>query len=152
MLKQVTDDKKGQRAMEWTRDNRQQQINNQPLTGVAKASGDTAVKAKAALVMNGAFYCCVDHGGSGKVGANGRVAVDNRQCNNQLKVTVASGGVDSRGGGGKQWRSTAINSKAPTAKAIAIMPPTILLSLLAGMCHAHGNNLYGQWRKYIRIK
>jgi hypothetical protein len=47
--------------------------------GVAKAGRDTALKAKAALVVNGAFHHRVDHGGGGKVGTNGRAAVDNRQ-------------------------------------------------------------------------
>jgi hypothetical protein len=47
--------------------------------GVAKADGDTAVKAKAAPAVNGAFHCRMDHGGGGKVGANGRAAVDNRK-------------------------------------------------------------------------
>jgi hypothetical protein len=47
-------------------DNRQQLINNQPLMGVAKVGGDTVVKAKAALVVNGAFCRRLDHGGSGK--------------------------------------------------------------------------------------
>jgi hypothetical protein len=65
--------------MEGTSDSRQQQINNQPLIGVAKADRDTAVKAKAAPAMNWAFHCHVDHGGGGKVGGNGRAAVDNRQ-------------------------------------------------------------------------
>jgi hypothetical protein len=107
MMKQAMDDKRGQRAMEWTRDDRQRQINNQSLIGVAKAGGDTAVKTKVALAVNGAFCRQVDHGSSGKVGADGRAVVDNRQQwqrqsgINQLKVMVASGGVDSRGGGGK---------------------------------------------------
>jgi hypothetical protein len=132
MMEQVADNKRGCRAMEWTRDNRQQQINNHPLMGVAKVCKDTAMKAKAALAVNGAFHCPVDHGGGRKVGANGRAAVDNQQWqrqsgNNQIKVTVVSGGVDLCGGGGKQWRSMAIGSKAPTAKATAIAPSTLLL-------------------------
>jgi hypothetical protein len=67
-------------------------INNQPLMGVAKAGRDTAVKSKAAPVVNGAFCCCLDHGGGRNVGVDGRVVVDNRQqwqrqsVNNQLKV------------------------------------------------------------------
>jgi hypothetical protein len=106
--------------------------------GVAKANRDTAVKAKAALAVNGVFRCCVDHGSSGKDGANGRAAIDNRQQwqwqsgNNQLKVTVASGSVDCRGGGGEQQQSMAIGSKMPMAKAIVVAPPTPLLLLLAG--------------------
>ncbi len=85
--------------MEWTRDDRQQQINSQP-------GGDTAVKAKALSAVNVAFCHRVDHGIGGKAGGNGRAAVDNRQQwqwqsgNNQRKVMVASGGVDSRGWGG----------------------------------------------------
>ncbi len=120
-------------------DERQQtQINNQPLMGVAKVGRDTAVKAKAAPVVNGAFCHCVDHGGGRKVGANGRAAVDSRQQwqqqsgINQLKVTVASGGIDSHGAGGKQRRSTAIGSKTPMAKAIVVMPPTPMALSLAG--------------------
>ncbi len=76
--------------------------------GVAKAGRDTAVKTKAAQVVNRVFRHCVDHRGGKKVSCNGRAAVDNKQqlqwqsCNNQLKVTVASGGVDSHGGGNKQ--------------------------------------------------
>jgi hypothetical protein len=72
--------------------------------GVAKVSGDTAVKAKAVPAVNRAFHRCLDHGGGRKVGANGRVVVDNRQQwqrqsdNNQQKVAVANGGVDSCGG------------------------------------------------------
>jgi hypothetical protein len=75
--------------------------------GVANVGGDTAVKAKAAPTVNRVFRRSVDHSGGRKVGANGRAAVDNRQQwqrqsgNKQLKVTVASGGIDSRGGGGK---------------------------------------------------
>jgi hypothetical protein len=46
MMEQVADNERGQRAMEWTSDNRQQQINNQPLMEVAKAGRDTAVKAR----------------------------------------------------------------------------------------------------------
>jgi hypothetical protein len=49
------------------RDNRRQQINNQPLMGVAKAGKDTAVKATAAPAVNGAFCLCVDHDGGGKL-------------------------------------------------------------------------------------
>jgi hypothetical protein len=77
--------------MEWTRDDRQQQINNQPLIGVAKAGRDKAVKAKAAPAMNRAFCCRVDHGGIRKAGTKGRGAVEDRQQwqrrpgNNQLK-------------------------------------------------------------------
>ncbi len=56
-----------------------QKINNQLLMGVAKAGGDTAVKAKAALTVNGAFCCHVDHGRGRKVGAKSRAAVENRQ-------------------------------------------------------------------------
>ncbi len=108
-MEQAADEERGWRAIEWTRDNRQQQINNQTLMGVAKASGVTAVKAKAGPAVNGAFRCRVNHDSSKKVGADGRVVVDNRQQqqwqrqsgNNQLKVTVASGGVDSHGGGSK---------------------------------------------------
>ncbi len=47
--------------------------------GVAKAFGDTAVKAKAAPAVNGVFFRRVDHGGGRKVSTDGRVAVDNRQ-------------------------------------------------------------------------
>ena len=63
--------------MELTRDNRQKQIYNQPLIGVAKAGRDTAVKEKAAPVVNGAFRCHVDHGGGRKVGGNGTAVVRN---------------------------------------------------------------------------
>jgi hypothetical protein len=121
----------------WMRDDRGQQINNQALMGVAKAGRDTAVKAKAAPVVHGAFRCRVDYGSGRKVGANVRAAVDNRQQwqqqsgNNQLKVTVASGGIDSRGGGGKQRWSTVIGSKTPTAKVIVDVPLTPLLLLSA---------------------
>jgi hypothetical protein len=137
-MEQAADNKRGWRAMEWTRDTRQQQINNKPLMGVAKAGRDTAVKAKAALVGNGAFCRRMDHGSSGKAGANSRATVDNRQQwqrqsgNYQLKVLVASGGVDSHGGGSKQRQSTIISSKTPTAKAIIVVPPTPLLLPLAG--------------------
>jgi hypothetical protein len=44
MMEQVADNERGQRAMELTREDRQQQINNQLLMGVAKAGRDTAVK------------------------------------------------------------------------------------------------------------
>ncbi len=100
--------------------------------------GDTAMMAKAAPTVNGAFCRCMDHGGGRKVGADGRVVVDNRQQwqrqsgNNQLKVAVASRGVDSCRGGGKQRRSTQISSKMPMAKAIVATPPTPLSLLLAG--------------------
>ena len=50
--------------------------------------------------------------------------------NNQLKVMVASSGVDSRGGGGKQQRLTAIGSKTLMARAIVVASPTPLLSSL----------------------
>ncbi len=62
------------------------------IDGSGKGGRDTAVKAKAAPVVNVAFCSRVDHGGSGKVGTDGRVAADNRQQwqrqsgNNQLKV------------------------------------------------------------------
>jgi hypothetical protein len=69
--------------MEWTMDNRQQEITNQPLMGVAKAGRDSSVKAKAALAVNRAFPCRVDHGGRRKVGADGRAAVDNKQQRQQ---------------------------------------------------------------------
>ncbi len=98
-MEQVADNNRGQRAIEWMRDDRQQQITNQ-------LGGDTAVKAKAALAVNGASPRRLHHGGSRKVGGNNRAAEDNRQLsqgqsgNNQLKVIVASGGVDSRGGCG----------------------------------------------------
>ncbi len=116
--------------MEWMRDDRQQQINNQTLLGVAKVGRDTAVKAKVAPAVNGAFCHHLDHGSGRKVDANGRAAVDNRQqwqrqsSNNQLKVTVANGGVDCRGGDSKGRWSTAISSKMPMAKAIVVVPPT----------------------------
>jgi hypothetical protein len=79
MMEPVADNERGRRAIEWTRDNRQQQIDNQRLMGVSKAGGDIAVKAKAVPAVNGAFQRCVDHGSGRKVGANGRAAVDNRQ-------------------------------------------------------------------------
>ncbi len=122
-MEQAVDDKTGQREMEWMMDDRQQQINNQP-------GGDTTVKAKAALAVNGAFCRHVDHGGYGKVDGNSRAVVDNRQQwhwqsgNNQLKATVARGDVDSRGGGGMQRRSMAIGSKMPQAKLIIVVLPT----------------------------
>jgi hypothetical protein len=106
--------------------------------GVAKAGGNTIVKTKAAPAVNGAFCLRVDHGSGRKVGINGRAAVDNRQQwqqqldNNQLKMTVTSIGVDSRGGSGEQQRSTAISSKMPMANTIIAMPPTPLLSTSAG--------------------
>jgi hypothetical protein len=106
--------------------------------GVAKASRNTVVKAKAAPVVNGAFRRRVDHGGGGKFCANGRAAVDNRQQwqqqseSNQLKVTVSNSGVGCRRGGSKQQRSTAIGSKMPTAKAIVVTPPIPLLLSVAG--------------------
>jgi hypothetical protein len=53
MMEQASDDERGWRAMEWTRDARQQQINNQPLMGVAKVGRDRAVKAVAAMVGMG---------------------------------------------------------------------------------------------------
>ncbi len=103
--------------------------------GVAKVGGDTVVKAKVAPAVNEVFCCQVDHGRGTKVGVNGTAAVENRwqrqSGNNQLKVTVASSGVDSQGGGGKQRWSTAIGSKMPMAKAIVIVPLTPLLSLSA---------------------
>jgi hypothetical protein len=129
-MEQAADDKRERRAIERTRDNRQQQINNQP-------GGDTAVKANAVLALNGVLHRHLDHGGGRKVGCNGRAGVDNRQQwqrqsgNNQLKVTVASGGDDSHGGGGGQRRSMAISSKKPKAKAIVVALPTPLLSSLA---------------------
>jgi hypothetical protein len=60
MMEQTADDKRGRRATEWMRDNRRQQIINQPLMGVAKVGRDTAVKAKAVPVVNGAFHRHVD--------------------------------------------------------------------------------------------
>jgi hypothetical protein len=93
MMEQAVDNKRGWRAMEWTRDDRQQQISNQPCR-------DTALKTRAASTVNGVFCCCVDHSGGRKVGGDGRAAVDTKQQwqqqsgNNQLKVTVASGGLD----------------------------------------------------------
>jgi hypothetical protein len=75
--------------------------------GVTKAGRDTAVKAKAAPEVNEAFCYRVDHGGGRKVGGDGRGAVDNRQKwqrqsgKNQLKVIVASGGVNSLGASSK---------------------------------------------------
>ncbi len=56
--------------------------------------------------VNGAFCCCVNHGGGRKVGANVMVVVDNRRQwqrqsgNNHLKVTMASSCIDSHGVGG----------------------------------------------------
>jgi hypothetical protein len=73
-----------------------------------------------------------------KLVADGRATVDNRQQwqrqsgNNQLKVTVASSGVDSRGDGGKQRQLMAIGSEMPMAKVIIVAPPTPLLLLSAG--------------------
>ncbi len=100
-MEQVADNERGWRATQWTRDNRRQQINNQPLMGVAKVGGDTAVKAKVVPAVKGAFRHRVDNCGGKKVGADSRAGVDNRQQwqrqsgNNQLKVTVASSGADS---------------------------------------------------------
>ncbi len=102
--------------------------------------GDTAVKAKAAPGVNGALCHRVDHGGGGKVGSDGMAVVDNRKQlqqqsgNNQLKVTVASSGIDFRLGSGKQRRSMAISKKVPTAKAIIVAPPTSLLLAVVGGC------------------
>jgi hypothetical protein len=96
------------------------------------------VKAKAALVVNGAFHRRMDHDGGGKDGGNSRAAVDNKQRwqqqsgNNQLKVMVASGGVDSHGSGGRQRWLMAIGSKTPMAKAIIVVLPTPLSLLSAG--------------------
>jgi hypothetical protein len=59
--------------------------------GVAKAGGDTAVKAKAAPAVNEEFHCHVDHGSGSKVGSDGGVVIENKQQrqrqsgNNQLK-------------------------------------------------------------------
>ncbi len=39
LMEQAADNKRGQRAMDWTRGNIQQQINNRPLMGVAKGHG-----------------------------------------------------------------------------------------------------------------
>ncbi len=68
-----------------------------------------------------------------------KMVADNRQQwqwpqsgNNQLKVMVASSGIDSRGGGSEQQWSTAISSKTLMAKAIIVAPSTPLLLLLAG--------------------
>ncbi len=105
---------------------------NKPLMGVAKLGVDTAVKAKVALAVNWAFRGRVDHVGGGKVGANGRAAVDNIQHNKQLQMMVASSGLGSRGGGSKQRQSAVIGSKVPMAKAIIVAPPTPLLSSSAG--------------------
>jgi hypothetical protein len=69
---------RGQWSGRGTTDNNRSTINNHPLMGVAKAGRDTAVKEKAALAVNRVFCHRVDHGGSRKVGANGRTAVDNR--------------------------------------------------------------------------
>ncbi len=80
---------------------------------------DPAVKAKAAPAVNGAFSRHMDHGGGGKVVSGSKVVVDNRQQwqrqsgSNQLKVMLASGGLDSHGGSGKQWRSMGMGSKMP---------------------------------------
>ncbi len=120
------DDKRGRRDMEWKRDDRQQRINNQP-------GGNTDVKAKAAWAVNTLIRCCVYYGGSRKVSGNGREAVDNRQQwqrqsgNNQIKVTVANGVVDSHGGGGGQRRLRMTGGKMPTAKAIIVVLSTPLL-------------------------
>jgi hypothetical protein len=108
------------------------------IDGSGKGGRGYSCEGKAAPAVNGAFRCCVDHGSGRKVGADGRASVDIRQQwqrqtgNNQLKAMVASSGIDSHGGGGKQWWSTAIGSKTPKAKAIVIMPPTHLLSSKAG--------------------
>jgi hypothetical protein len=75
--------------------------------GSGKGGRGCTVKAKAAPAVNVAFRRRVDHGSGRNVGADGRAAVDNSQQyqrqsgNNHLKVMVASGGIDSRGGGGK---------------------------------------------------
>ncbi len=106
--------------------------------GVAKAGRDTAVKAKAAPAVNGAFHRRVDHGGGRKVGGDGRATEDNRQQwqqqsgNNQLQVTVASGGIDSRGCRSKQQRSRAIVSETSIVKANVVVPATPLSLLSAG--------------------
>ncbi len=106
--------------------------------GVAKTDGDTAAKAKAVSAVNGGFRLCMDHGSSGKVGTDSRAVGDNRQQwqwqsgNNQLKVMVASGGVDSRAEGGMQQQLLVIGSKMPMAKGIDIAPPTPLSSAAAG--------------------
>jgi hypothetical protein len=138
MIEQVAGIKRGVRAMEWTIYDRRQQMNNQPLMGVAKAGADTAVKANAVPAVNGVLCHLVDHGRSGKVGSDGMAVVDNRKQlqqqsgSNQLKVTVASSGIDSQGSGSKQWRSMAISSKTPTSKVIIVAPPTFLLLVVAG--------------------
>jgi hypothetical protein len=51
---------------------------------------------------------------------------------NQLKLTVASGGIDSREGSGKQRWLTAIGNEMPTSKAILVALPTPLSLSLAG--------------------
>jgi hypothetical protein len=97
---------------------------------VAKAGGDTAVKTNAAPAVIGAFRRCMDNGGGGKVGGNGRGGVDNRQQwqwqsgSIQLKVMVASSGIDYCGVRGKRQGLTVIGSKMPTGKAIVIAPST----------------------------
>jgi hypothetical protein len=105
---------------------------------VAKVGRNTAVKAKAVPAVNGLFCCRMDHGGGNKVGSDSTAAVDNRQQrqqqsgNNQLKGMVASKGVDSYGGDGKQRWLMVIGSKMPTAKQIVVAPPTPLSSSSAG--------------------
>jgi hypothetical protein len=71
MMEQAADIGRGRRAMEWKRDGRRHQINNQP-------GRDAAVKAKTVSAVNGTSHCCVDHGGGRKDGGSSRVAVDNR--------------------------------------------------------------------------
>ncbi len=97
-MEQAADNKRGKRAMERTSGNRRQQINNQPLMVVTKAGKDTAVMAKAAPLVNGAFRCRMDHGNSRKVGGNGRAVVDNKQqWQRHWQQSTKSDG-------GKQWR------------------------------------------------
>ncbi len=67
MVEQARDDKRGWKAIGWTSGDRGQQINNQPLMGVAEAGRDIAVKAKAVPAVNGAFCCRIDHGGAEKL-------------------------------------------------------------------------------------
>jgi hypothetical protein len=65
--------------------------------GVAKVGRDTAVNAMATPEVNGAFHRLGKHGGSRKVGTNGKVGVEN------TTVTATTRQQSTKSDDGKRW-------------------------------------------------
>ncbi len=139
------DDERGRRTMELTRDNRQKQIYNQPLIGVAKAGRDTAVKAKGCADGEWGFlpprgpWWRRNSWRQQQGGSRPQTTVAAAVRHNQLKVMEASmvlTTVEAAASNSGQWQ-LAVRCQWPRQFSSHLLPP----------CCCHWLAVAGGWRR-----